>query len=72
MTPTSAVSDGEDHGMHGASSTLAMMKPLAERGADGGNDDLTATQKMLSATTGSLLTSLLSKNLSSSLVPEPS
>jgi len=60
MSTTFEATDGQDHDRFGSHNTLGMAKPLAETTSGSGGDDLTATQKMLSATSGSILTSLLS------------
>ncbi|KAH7375899.1 solute carrier family 25 member 40 [Plectosphaerella cucumerina] len=60
MATTFMASDGQDHERMAPHNPLAIVKPVSEAAADdAGDDGLTASQKMLSATSGSLLTSLL-------------
>lgn len=60
MATTFEASGGQDHERMTAPSPLSIIKPVSEAAADdAGDDGLTASQKMLSATSGSLLTSLL-------------
>jgi solute carrier family 25, member 39/40 len=60
MASTFMASDGQDHERMAPHNPLAIVKPVSEAAADdAGDDGLTASQKMLSATSGSLLTSLL-------------
>ncbi|KAM0335292.1 hypothetical protein ACHAQA_000337 [Verticillium albo-atrum] len=59
MTPTLQAIDGHTFERMGHDGSVAVADLIPEKGAGRGDDDITATQKMLSAMSGSLLTSLL-------------
>lgn len=66
MTTVHQATSGQDHDKFSPDDSLAMARLVSAKdsgGSGGGDDDISASQKMISAMSGSLLTSLLGKDI---------